>query len=158
MGLAVTVSLGMLIATAIGFEDGLGTNHINNLRVQSQIDFGGQVRSSWPIAPLLTRSGTIRIPDHPGSVVWDKNFKTTAALQDIKLQTDSGSADIRVVRSPWNSAWTNYDTLLSLTVDSGGTASSAWSSNWMSNDYRVGILVTSYTGATNLWWSLCFSE
>ncbi len=154
----VTLVLATLLAagTARAVEDGLGTNYVGVLSATG-LELGGTVRSSWP-TESGSIGGTVDVRASSNVVVWAPAFRWTGELETLRIQTDDGEADARIVRARWNDAWDSYTVLQDVKATAAGVAASGWSSAWVSNSFRVGILVTNYTTGTHVWWSVDYTR
>lgn len=149
---ALLALTGWFVTGARAVEDGMGTNHVGLLRA-SGLELGGEVRTAWT-PEAVSVGGTVDFRAQSNRVVWAPAFRWTGDLETVRLQTDGGNADVRIVRAKWNDAWDAYTVLLDIEATSAGVASDAFSSSWVSNQYRLGVIVTNYTTGTNLWWSV----
>jgi hypothetical protein len=143
--------LGTLTADAV--QDGLGTNYVGVLRA-SGVELDGEVRTTWPVERSLAVGGTVDFRGKSNHVFWAASFAGEGTLTTARVQTDEGTAEIRIVRAAWNDDWNTYTEVNSLSATTTGVADSTWSSTWMSNTYRLGVVVTEYTSGTSLWWSV----
>ena len=82
----------------------------------------------------------------------------TGTIQNVYVQTDSGTADVKIIRAQWQDAWDTYTQLATFTASNTGTTNGTWSSKWVTHGYRLGIAVTGHTTGTNLWWSIEYSQ
>jgi hypothetical protein len=154
-GLALLHLLGQ---TAFGtVQDGLGTNHVGLLRAQS-IALGGETRTQWPARIVSAGGGPWNFRDNGETIFWTPMIVATGTVQNVYVQTDSGTADVRIVRAPWQNDWNTYTQLASFTAGNTGTTNGTWSSTWVDRGYRLGIAVTGYTTGTNLWWSIEYTQ
>ena len=142
----------MWAGAAGAVEDGLGTNVVGYLRAAG-VELGGAMRTAWP-SEAVSVGGTVDFRARSNEVVWAPAFRWTGELGTLRVQTDGGDADARIVRSRWDDAWGSYTVIRDIQATAAGVATEAWSSSWVSNGTRVGILVTNYTTGTSVWWSV----
>lgn len=144
--------------SAQAVEDGLGTNHVAVLSADG-ILLGGELITKWPETAIKDSvGGTLTFHGLTNAVAWAAAVRGDGELETARMITDSGEADVVVVRAQWNDDWDTYEEVLSLTVDSSGVQSTDWSSSWVSNTYRIGVIVTNYTTGSNLWWSIDYTR
>jgi hypothetical protein len=153
----VVIILLMLCGLVRAAEDGLGTNVVQSLKVDT-IDFGSEVRTSWPSESGSFGGGPLDYTVYSNEVVWTPVFRWDGTLQNAQMQVDDGYADVLVVRSAWNATWGTYTTLNSMRVTDAGVQDSTWSSSWVSNNYRIGVIVTNFSTGSNLWWSITYDK
>jgi hypothetical protein len=144
-----------LLAAAV--DDGQGTNHVGVV-IASQITLGGDARTHWSPATTSVGGGPVNFRSNSNVVFWSAAIVSTGVLQNARVQTDEGTADVNIVRAKWNDAWDSYTVVGDFQADSAGTLSTTWSSSWVSNTYRIGIVVTNFSTGTNLWWSVEYTQ
>jgi hypothetical protein len=151
-GLALAAWAAPWAGPARAVDDGLGTNYVGVLRATG-IELDGALRTAWP-SEAFSVGGTFDFRANSNRVFWAPAFVGTGEMQTVRVQTDGGEADVRVVRSPWNAAWGTWDVVNDVKATDAGVADAVWASAWVSNAYRIGVVVTNFTTGTNLWWSV----
>ena len=155
----ITLALLCIFTLVAGasIQDGVGTNHVGLLKAQS-ILLGGEARTQWPARTTASGGGPWNFREQGNAVFWTPMIVATGTIQHVYVQTDSGTADVEIVRAPWQNAWDDYTQLASFTANASGTTNGTWSSTWVTSGYRLGIAVTSHTTGTNLWWSIEYTQ
>lgn len=153
---AIMLLLALLVSSQ-AVEDGKGTNYVAKLKATS-IELNGVSRTQWPGLTQTTGGGTWNFRVNGETIFWTPIIPSAGTLQSVLVQTDTGNADVIIVRSHWQDNWQTYVQLATFTATDSGTSNSSWSSTWVSNGYRLGIAVTNYTTGTNLWWSIEYTQ
>ena len=160
--ISIAIALALLhlcsLTAYASIQDGMGTNHVGLLSAQSII-LGGETRTQWPARIVTAGGGPWNFQEKgENTIFWTPMIVATGTIQNVYVQTDSGTANVRIVRSHWQDDWETYTEIAAFQADDDGTTHNTWTSNVVTNGHRLGIAVTSSTNSTNLWWSIEYTQ
>ena len=159
--ISIAIALALLhlcsLTAYASIQDGMGTNHVGLLSAQSII-LGGETRTQWPARIVTAGGGPWNFQEKGDTIFWTPMIVSPGTIQNVYVQTDNGTADVKIVRAHWQDAWDTGDELATFTATTAGVTNGTWSSTTVTNGHRLGITVTDSTNSTNLWWSIEYTQ